>query len=392
MRRGVYKFSDEKLDPTCPCPTCKRYSRAYLHHLTKTKETLGWQLLGQHNIYFYHSLMREIRESILQDRFLALYEAKRIFLHEDDIDNPVHKQKTKRKKTPALTLGDYAVHIAMEGFASIKHVSSGEIMHSRTPPMEDARALYIEQSNLAERLRTDAEAQEPLIVWDVGLGAAANAMAAIECYEEQAKAGPVRPMRIVSFENDLDSLELAVRHSDKFLYLRHSGPTWILRQGEWQSREFPGLSWRLVRGSFLDTMESVEERPEVIFYDMFSSKTCGDQWTLALFERLARVCSEKGAELFTYTCSTASRVAMLGAGFHVARGRNAGEKVETTIAFTPAARTRGFAGRHELLAAEWFAKWKRSSAKVPAELSDAEQLALETTILNHEQFRGLAAR
>jgi queuine tRNA-ribosyltransferase len=392
LRRGVYKFSNEKLDPACPCPTCQRYSRAYLHHLTKTKETLGWQLLGQHNIYFYHNLMREIRESILKDRFLTFYEAHRILLNEDDIDNPVHKQKTKRKKTPALTLGDYAVHIAMEGVASIKHVSSGEIMHSRTPPMDEARALYVEQSCLAERLSPNAATQEPLIVWDVGLGAAANAMAAIECYEAQAKAGPVRQMRIVSFENNLDSLELALRHSDKFLYLRHSGPPSILRQGEWQSREFPGLSWRLVRGSFLSTMDSVEEQPEVIFYEMFSSKTCGDPWPLALFERLARVSPGKGAELYTSSCSNASRVALLGAGFHVARGRNSGGKGETTIAFTPAARSRGFASRHELLAADWFANWSRSSAKVPADLSASEQLALETTIFNHEQFRGLSAR
>src|SRR3954453_22023930 len=43
LRRGVYKFADEPLDPECTCPTCARYSRAYLHHLTKTGETLGWQ-------------------------------------------------------------------------------------------------------------------------------------------------------------------------------------------------------------------------------------------------------------------------------------------------------------------------------------------------------------
>ena len=70
LRRSVYKFSEERVDPACECPTCARYSRAYLHHLTKTEETLGWQLLGQHNLYFYHRLMREIRESILADRFM----------------------------------------------------------------------------------------------------------------------------------------------------------------------------------------------------------------------------------------------------------------------------------------------------------------------------------
>src|SRR3981081_1016770 len=95
-----------------------------------------------------------------------------------------------------LSLGDYRVHRAREGFASIRQISSGEIMHSRTPPMEEARRLYIEQSNLAERVQLSAnenpESAAPLVIWDVGLGAAANAMAAILCYEEQAANGPVR--------------------------------------------------------------------------------------------------------------------------------------------------------------------------------------------------------
>ena len=45
LRRGVYKFADEKLDPSCMCPTCTTYSRSYIHHLVKTKEVLGWHLL-----------------------------------------------------------------------------------------------------------------------------------------------------------------------------------------------------------------------------------------------------------------------------------------------------------------------------------------------------------
>ena len=73
MRRGVYKFSNDPLDPACACPTCARYTRAYLHHLTKSSETLGWQLLGKHNIHFYHQLMRNIRESILGGRFGEFY-------------------------------------------------------------------------------------------------------------------------------------------------------------------------------------------------------------------------------------------------------------------------------------------------------------------------------
>lgn len=383
MRRGVYKFSDEKLDPTCDCPTCARYSRAYLHHLTKTKETLGWQLLGKHNIHFYHQLMREIRESILEDRFMELYYDKRSFLQEDDLDNPAHDPGPKPVKRPAR--GEYEIHTAREGFASILHVPSGEIMHSRTPPMDEAMRLYIEQSFLAERVRPEVSA-EPLVIWDVGLGAAANAMAAIRCYEAQAQTGPVRPMHIISFENDLDSLRLAFEYNERFTYLRHSGPAWLLRKGYWQSREHEGLSWTLIEGNFQETMAQATEKPEVIFYDMFSGKTNGDQWTLEAFRRLAEACRGKGAELFTYTVSTASRAALLVSGLHVAKGRSTGDKVETTIAFTPEALGSLFTTRHEMLGSDWLGKWHRSAARVPAWLPEDQQAEFERTLLAHPQF------
>ena len=139
----------------------------------------------------------------------------------------------KPGKVRSRSLGNYEVHIAHEGFASIRQSTSGEIMHMRTPPMEEARSLYVEQAQLAARL---AEANpEALVIWDVGLGAAANAMAAIECYEAQASLGAVRSLRIISFENDLDSLRLALRHGDKFPYLRHGGPAGILARGEGQA-------------------------------------------------------------------------------------------------------------------------------------------------------------
>jgi len=381
MRRGVYKFSEEKLDPSCGCPTCARYSRAYLHHLTKTKETLGWQLLGKHNIHFYHQLMRDIRESIVEDRFMELYHDKRSFLQEDDLDNPAFDPGPKKVKKPAR--GDYEIHTAREGFASILHVASGEIMHSRTPPMDEARRLYIEQSFLAERVRGEGD---PLVIWDVGLGAAANAMGAIRCYEEQTAAGPVRPMHIVSFENDLDSLKLAFEYNERFTYLRHGGPAGILKKGHWQSREHAGLSWTLVEGNFQQTMTQAPAAPEVIFYDMFSGKTNGDQWTLEAFRRLFAACAGKGAELFTYTVSTASRAALLVAGFQVAKGRSTGDKSETTIAFTPQALSGAFAQRHELLGAEWLAKWQRSAARIPDWLAEEEREEFERAIQSHSQF------
>ena len=96
-----------------------------------------------------------------------------------------------RSDSKPRTLGNYEVHMAWEGFASIRQISSGEIMHSRTPPMEEARKLYVEQSNLADRVFSSPRTRirrvrRHLVIWDVGLGAAANAMAAIHCYEEQA--------------------------------------------------------------------------------------------------------------------------------------------------------------------------------------------------------------
>ena len=382
MKRGVYKFADTPLDPECGCPTCARYSRAYLHHLAKTGENLGWTLLGQHNIYFYHQLMRDIRASILADRFLELYREKREFLHASDLDHPTVQQKPSKKK--ARTLGDYEIHTAWEGWANIRQISSGEIMHSRTAPMEEARRLYVEQSQLAARVRE--ESSEPLVIWDVGLGAAANAMAAIHCYEEQAAAGPVRPLRIISFENDLDSLRLAFRHTREFPYLRHAGPAGILETGAWQSRQHAGLSWVLVEGDFLATLAAAPAPPDVLFYDMFSTRATGDPWTLTAFHKVFAACAGRAAELFTYTCSTANRVALLAAGFYVAHGRSAGEKTETTIALTPAAWQASAPGRLELLGAEWLGKWGRSIAKFPADIPAAEHPPFERMILDHPQF------
>jgi queuine tRNA-ribosyltransferase len=306
------------------------------------------------------------------------------------MDNLIREQATRRKKLTIL--GDYEVHKAWEGFTSIRQISSGEIMHSRTPPMEEARKLYVEQSNLAERLRFSEDGNgEPLIIWDVGLGAAANAMAAIRCYEEQASQRPVRPLRIISFENDLDSLRLAFRHERDFSYLRHSGPADILTDGYWQSQEYPGLSWLLVPGDFLETMGTAPTPPDVIFYDMFSTKTSGDQWTLAAFCRLLQVCAGHAVELFTYTCSTANRAALLAAGFYVARGCNAGEKIETTIALTPEAYRASSSCRHELLTADWLGKWNRSVAKFPAEIHANEHSSFEEMIRMHEQFKQTTA-
>ena len=376
MRRGVYKASTEPLDPACDCPTCVAHTRAYLHHLTKCKEPLGWQLLGQHNIHFYHRLMEGMRASILDGGFMDFYRSQREILQLDDLDNPVVPMR--RNPPRALSLGAYRIHRAIEGFHSIVHNASGEIMHSRTPPMDEARNLYTGQSLLAERLQ-ERDAGE-LVVWDVGLGAAANAMAAIEVFESLQDP---RPMRIVSFENDLDPLKLAFKNNDLFPYLRHGGPAGILRGGAWRSKANPGLSWELLEGDFLERLADAPP-PDLVFYDMFSWKTCAPAWTAAAFRKIFTACAGRDVELFTYTCSTAARTAMLAAGFGIARGRGSGDKEETTIAFSTldAAASRG----REILGEDWLGKWQRSGAKFPMDLSEPEKRGFEAKLRLLPQF------
>jgi tRNA-guanine transglycosylase len=59
-----YRMDDQSLDPNCGCKVCKNYSRAYIRHLCKTGELVGYNLISFHNVYFMLQLMREIREAI----------------------------------------------------------------------------------------------------------------------------------------------------------------------------------------------------------------------------------------------------------------------------------------------------------------------------------------
>ena len=64
LLNAKYELDDRPLDETCDCPVCKHYSRAYIRHLLKAKETLGLRLMVTHNLYFYNTMMEEIRDAI----------------------------------------------------------------------------------------------------------------------------------------------------------------------------------------------------------------------------------------------------------------------------------------------------------------------------------------
>lgn len=69
LANARYELDDRPLDETCGCPVCRHYSRAYIRHLLKAKEMLGMRLMVTHNLYFYNSMMEEIRDAIEQGRY-----------------------------------------------------------------------------------------------------------------------------------------------------------------------------------------------------------------------------------------------------------------------------------------------------------------------------------
>lgn len=64
-----YELDSSPIEEGCGCPACKRYSRAYIRHLLKAKEMLGMRLCVLHNLYFYNTMMEEIRDALDEGRF-----------------------------------------------------------------------------------------------------------------------------------------------------------------------------------------------------------------------------------------------------------------------------------------------------------------------------------
>ena len=69
LNNAKYARDDAPIEPGCNCPTCRSHSRAYLHHLIKAKEMLGMRLAVAHNLYFYNTLLEQIRLALDENRF-----------------------------------------------------------------------------------------------------------------------------------------------------------------------------------------------------------------------------------------------------------------------------------------------------------------------------------
>lgn len=66
-----YELDERPIEPGCQCPACRRYSRAYIRHLLKAKEMLGMRLCVLHNLYFYNTMMTQIRDALDAGEFAA---------------------------------------------------------------------------------------------------------------------------------------------------------------------------------------------------------------------------------------------------------------------------------------------------------------------------------
>ena len=234
-------------------------------------------------------------------------------------------------KLVRLANGAYSVHSSAER----------ETFHPVIGPAAEAEALYIGQTGIRERLG-GLQSGEEFVVWDVGLGAAANVLFLL-----RATAQTRSKLRVLSFDKTTEPAWFALRHHEELGYL--GGYTDFLErvlktekepEGDaWEGLHFVNgeqrLRWSLRVADFpaLLRLKPKMEPPHLILFDAFSPARNPDMWTLGLFQNLRGFLADSRPCLMpTYSRSTMFRVTLLLAGFFVGKGRATGEKEETTIA------------------------------------------------------------
>jgi queuine tRNA-ribosyltransferase len=394
LTRGDHKLSDAPLDAGCGCSTCRTFTRGYLHHLFKCREPLGPRLLSIHNLQHYLDLMREARAAIEAGRYGAFARARLEALdrHEHDpsrrapgrravppLATATSTAPSPRPSPPASAGGErdhapdgprYELVLTSLGVPAVRDAVLGEVMHPVVGPAVESERLYVAQSRLRARL---AEPGPPLVLFDVGLGAGSNALAALAA-ADSVEGG--RRLEVASFELDTGALALAASDAGAarlgLTEREVAAARTLLERGRFES---PRVLWRLVPGDLRETLPREGARAELVFWDPFSPKANPELWTVAAFSALRARCAAR-ADVYTYSTATATRAALLLAGFHVGAGDASGPKQETTAAATdPALLTRP-------LDARWLARLARSSAPFPV---DAPPGALDR-IRAHRQF------
>lgn len=281
--------------------------------------------------------------------------------------------------------GKYELVQLASGVHSVRSREVGETFHPVIGPAAEAQALYVEQLALPRRI---AAAAGEFVLWDIGLGAAANPLTLLNAVPPGSHF-----IRIVSFDRTLEPLIFALEHSRELPFLR-GWEERLRRLLKEQSIQFelPGgakVHWETKVGDFPKWLLLPASRewpkPHAIFFDAYSPATNPEMWTVDVFRGIyqlldpARPCS-----MPTYSRSTMLRVTLLVAGFFVGRGHATGEKEETTIA----ANTLEFI--KEPLGCAWLERARRSTSAEPLREGKYRQAPLTddtwTLLRAHAQF------
>jgi len=363
ISKHEYRFDDRPLDETCKCPTCTRYTRSYVRHLAQGSHHLGSRLLAIHNLHHFQQLTRRMREAIIAGRW-------------DEEYRELVDRLAPRNATPRPTgekQGAFEVVVTRSGQRAVRHTGHGEVMHP-VGPWEESNTLYVEQTALEKRLEVFRD--DPFVILDVGLGAGANAVAALTKAEAMGQRRR-RVLEIVSLESDMAALALALKDPEGFSFLQPYKVACeaLLDQGHWQGA---GVSWRVLVGDARETIDGVPGWADLIFFDPFSPDSNPTLWTVDFLRSIRRHTNDEGGLLATYSSATPTRVSMLLAGFMVGQGVSTGTRTETTVAATT------IEGLKLPLGDRWFARWKRSSARGPHGEPFTDDI--ERAIKEHPQF------
>ena len=226
----------------------------------------------------------------------------------------------------------YQIVQLASGVNSVRSLAEKETFHPVVGPVAEAEALYVKQLHLIERVRQQTG---KFIVWDVGLGAAANALTVLRATRRIPCS-----IRLLSFDHTVEPLIFALHHKTALGYFdgyEEPCQQLIKRQQVTFKDENQIVEWELRQGDFPTLLDQPLARdwpkPNAILFDPFSPARNPAMWRQPLFTALFGLLDPaKPCALPTYSRSTMLRVTLLLAGFFVGAGHPTGEKEETTIA------------------------------------------------------------
>lgn len=218
------------------------------------------------------------------------------------------------------------------GAYSVHSLAHRETFHPVIGPVAEAEALYVRQLRLAERMRAE---RAEFVIWDVGLGAAANVLTVLRATRKIGAR-----VRVLSFDCTIDPLRFALQHTRHLGYFDNFESAAHRLLSAYRVSFTNGaqtVDWELVPADFPSLLHGPQAegfaKPHAILFDAFSPAKNPAMWTLPLFADLYGLLDGKRpCALATYSRSTMLRTSLLLTGFFVGTGHATGEKEETTIA------------------------------------------------------------